>query len=327
MRWMCAFILAMCVLVGHAQTEPSDSVCEGLAVRHISWQRLGVTFGTGLALRMSIDAILKNSVHEMRPDRSGTNSFPSRHSSWAFGIGTKVSYRLGAMSPWWVIASHAGASGVGMQRVMASRHYAGDVMAGAGIGGVTSMLSYKIADWIFGAEHIYSGWRECENVTYRSLEMVTSASFPFNKWVNGCELATALRTTLRLKMPVSDRVSVTVSGMLSSAPLRVAEVPLKPLNSVAALAGVECHIPFASCRALAVGLGAEAGANCYIDHKYVDVRRWAPIIAVRAQMSTMLTRRLAVGGAVGYDFTSLAINGAREGVPSVSVGFFSRANF
>ena len=307
-------------------SELPDSVRQK-AVVHFDWKRTGVSFAAGMALRLSIDAILKNNIHEMRPDRSGNNSFPSRHSTWAFGIGTKISYRLGEVSPWWVIASHAGASGVGMQRVMAARHYAGDVMAGAGIGSVTSVLSYKIADWIFGSEHKYSGWRECDNAVFRSLEVATSASFPFKRCVNGCELATALRTTMRFRMPVSERLYVTASGMLSSAPLRVAEAPLKPLNAAAALAGVECHIPFTSCRALAAGIGVEAGANCYLDHKYVEVKRWAPIVAARVQMSVMLTSRLAVGGMLGYDFTSLGIDGAREWLSSVSVGFFSRANF
>lgn len=327
MRLVCVFIMAMCALIGHAGAEVPDSLCGSRMLSHISWKRMGVTVGAGLALRLSIDAILKNNVHEMRPDRSGNNSFPSRHSTWAFGIATRISYRLGEMSPWWAVASHAGASGVGMQRVIASKHYAGDVMAGAGIGALTSVLSYKIADWIFGSEHTYSGWRECDNAMSRSLEVVTAASFPFNKCINGCELATALRTTLRLNMPVSDRLSVTASGMLSSAPLRVSEAPLKPLNSISALAGAEYHIPFASCRAFAVDIGADAGVNCYLDHKSADVRRWAPMVAVRTDLSAMLTRRLAVGATIGYDFTYIGIDEVDNGLSSISVGFFSRACF
>ncbi len=327
MRLVCVFIMAVCALIGHAGVETPDSIYEGRTLRHISWQRMGVTVGASLALRLSIDAILKDNVHEMRPDRSGNNSFPSRHSTWAFGIATKISYRLGELSPWWTIASHAGASGVGMQRVIASKHYAGDVMAGAGIGAATSVLSYKIADWIFGSEHKYSGWRECDNVVSRSLEVVTAAIFPFNKCINGCELATALRSALRLKMPVSDRLSVTVSGMLSSAPLKVPDAPMKPLNSVSALAGAVYHIPFASCRTFAVDIGADVGANCYLDHKSVDVRRWAPMVAVRTDLSAMLTGRLAVGATIGYDFTSIGIDGVDRSLSSVSVGFFSRACF
>lgn len=91
---------------------------------------LGVTYG------------LKYTVNEKRPN-GGNNSFPSGHTSVSFSAAEFMRGRFG----WeYGIPAYALASFVAYSRVEAREHYAHDVVAGAGIGILSSYLftkSYK----------------------------------------------------------------------------------------------------------------------------------------------------------------------------------------
>ena len=88
---------------------------------------------------------IKYAVHELRPDGSAYNSFPSGHTATAF-LGAelmRLEYGWG-----YGAAAYAIATGVGVLRVYHSRHWVSDVLAGAGIG----ILSARIAWWLLPAE-------------------------------------------------------------------------------------------------------------------------------------------------------------------------------
>lgn len=79
-----------------------------------------------------------------RPDLSAYNTFPSGHTSTAFAGAEILRLEYQEMSPWIGVAGYAIAIGTGLLRVYNNRHWAGDVLAGAGVG----ILSARFAYWI-----------------------------------------------------------------------------------------------------------------------------------------------------------------------------------
>lgn len=81
--------------------------------------------------------VLKELIHERRPDRSDDRSFPSGHTSISFAAAATLEKRYGWQAG---LPALAVASFVGLARVQADKHYVHDVIAGAVIGGVSGLL-------------------------------------------------------------------------------------------------------------------------------------------------------------------------------------------
>jgi len=96
-------------------------------------------------LSSQIVTSLKHSTHTLRPDGSTFNAFPSGHTTTAFIGAEMMNQEFGYRSPWYSIAGYTLASGTAALRVMNNRHWLSDVIAGAGIG----MLSTKLCYWIY----------------------------------------------------------------------------------------------------------------------------------------------------------------------------------
>ena len=81
-----------------------------------------------------------------RPDYSANNSFPSGHTFTAF-VGAEIIRReYGKEHPWLAVAAYSVATLVGIMRVYNNRHWAGDVLAGAGLGILSTSLVYWVLD-------------------------------------------------------------------------------------------------------------------------------------------------------------------------------------
>ena len=80
-----------------------------------------------------------------RPDFSNRLSFPSAHTSTAFVAAEFLHQEYKDRSVWISVGGYAVASLVGMARVYNNRHWVSDVVAGAGIG----ILSTKIVYWAY----------------------------------------------------------------------------------------------------------------------------------------------------------------------------------
>lgn len=87
---------------------------------------------------------LKNITKVERPDGSSKNSFPSGHTATAFAGAEFLFQEYKDKSIWIGIAGYAVATGTGMFRVYNNRHWVTDIVAGAGIG----ILSTKAAYWM-----------------------------------------------------------------------------------------------------------------------------------------------------------------------------------
>jgi len=81
--------------------------------------------------------VLKELIHERRPDGSDNKSFPSGHTSVSFAAAATLEKRYGWKAG---LPALAVASFVGLARVQADKHYVHDVVAGAAIGSISGLL-------------------------------------------------------------------------------------------------------------------------------------------------------------------------------------------
>lgn len=89
----------------------------------------------------------KGLTKEQRPDGTSYNSFPSGHTAQAFAGATIFVDEFARHNFWLAAGVYTGAASVGVLRVMNNRHWAGDVIAGAGFG----ILSAKVSELILKA--------------------------------------------------------------------------------------------------------------------------------------------------------------------------------
>ena len=82
---------------------------------------------------------------ETRPDGSDQYSFPSGHTAAAFAAAEFMRQEYKDVSPWYAVAGYAMAAATGYLRMYNNKHWIGDVVAGAGIG----IMSTKLAYWIY----------------------------------------------------------------------------------------------------------------------------------------------------------------------------------
>jgi membrane-associated phospholipid phosphatase len=110
----------------------------GMTLWH--WDGEGaIQFGESLAVTLGVTYGLKYAVNERRPNGGG-QSFPSAHSSVSFSSAEFIRKRYG----WeYGIPAYALASFVAYSRVESREHYPHDVIAGAGIGILSSYLFTK----------------------------------------------------------------------------------------------------------------------------------------------------------------------------------------
>lgn len=88
---------------------------------------------------------LKNLTHVQRPDGSNFHSFPSSHTSVAFASATFLHREYGGRSVWYSVGGYSAAALTGSLRLAKDNHWLSDVLAGAGVG----MLSTQAAYWLY----------------------------------------------------------------------------------------------------------------------------------------------------------------------------------
>ena len=90
--------------------------------------------GYSVVAATAVSTVGKSLIDAERPDNSGNDSFPSRHSAASFAAATTLNIRYG-----WKVGfpSFGIATLVGIGRVQADKHYWEDVVAGALIGSLS----------------------------------------------------------------------------------------------------------------------------------------------------------------------------------------------
>ena len=85
---------------------------------------------------------MKYIVNDKRPDGSSDNSMPSGHTTQAFVSATLLDMEYRDTSPWISVGGYLCATATGFLRVANNRHWASDVLIGAGIGIATVKVVY-----------------------------------------------------------------------------------------------------------------------------------------------------------------------------------------
>ncbi|MFI3332402.1 MAG: phosphatase PAP2 family protein [Rikenellaceae bacterium] len=96
----------------------------------------------------------KEFVGRRRPDTGASTSFPSGHTATAFMGAEMLHQEYGHHSIWISISGYTLATITAYMRVYNERHYIGDIVAGAGIGILSTRLAYWVAPrinrWLWG---------------------------------------------------------------------------------------------------------------------------------------------------------------------------------
>ena len=115
----------------------------GVKGRHNMKDKIAL-YAISMAMNVVVINVLKYSVKTLRPDSSAYNSFPSGHTSFAFGGAQFLHKEYGYKSPWYSIAGYATATTTGGLRILNNRHWFSDVVVGAGIAMLCTEITYRI---------------------------------------------------------------------------------------------------------------------------------------------------------------------------------------
>jgi hypothetical protein len=85
---------------------------------------------------------MKHFIPDMRPDGSTDNTMPSGHTAQAFASATLLDMEYRDTSPWLSVGGYLCATATGFFRIANNRHWASDVLIGAGIGIASVKLVY-----------------------------------------------------------------------------------------------------------------------------------------------------------------------------------------
>jgi len=104
-----------------------------------------ILYGLSSILAGGIISKTKVITARERPDHSNNRSFPSGHTQTAFVAAEFLHQEYKNQSVWISIGGYSAATFVGIARVYNNKHWVSDVVAGAGIG----ILSTKVVYWIY----------------------------------------------------------------------------------------------------------------------------------------------------------------------------------
>lgn len=89
-------------------------------------------------------ARLKTETKSQRPDGTDRRSFPSGHTATAFMSAEFLRKEYGETMPWAAVIGYTAATATGALRVYHNKHWLTDVVAGAGLGILSTNLAYLI---------------------------------------------------------------------------------------------------------------------------------------------------------------------------------------
>jgi hypothetical protein len=103
-----------------------------------------IIYGLSTTIMASVVFVGKNVSRQLRPDGSDKHSFPSGHTATAFAAAEFLRKEYEDVSPWYGVAGYAIAAATGYLRMYNNKHWLGDVVAGAGVGILSTDLAYYL---------------------------------------------------------------------------------------------------------------------------------------------------------------------------------------
>lgn len=115
----------------------------GIKNKHTVLDQTAMAF-ISIGITTAFVTTLKNQTHRLRPNGAGYNSFPSGHTATAFASAEILNQEFKDQSPWYGYAGYTVATATGVLRMYNNKHWLSDVVAGAGVGILSTKLSYLI---------------------------------------------------------------------------------------------------------------------------------------------------------------------------------------
>ncbi|REC46312.1 phosphatase PAP2 family protein [Chryseobacterium pennipullorum] len=240
--------------------------------------RTTLSYATSLAIMGILVNSIKYTAKVERPDGSKNNSFPSGHTAMAFTNASFLHKEYGMVNPGYSIAGYGTAALTGLGRNLNNRHWLPDVLAGAGIGIISTELGYFFIDKIYK--------NKGDNLSL--LSRVQGNDYPS---FLALKMGTALGTTNFLKeSDLDDKKQVGFEGGLEGAyffskkwgvggDISFSSFPIKPLK-----ASLEDDEEFGDYEIVTQSLGfLGAGAGPYFSHEFSD--RWQLTVKATAGYS------------------------------------------
>lgn len=132
-------------LVPHAAVFGLDWI--GIKSKHDFKDKVGLMLTGGIIMLGTVNA-LKYTTDQIRPDGSAANSFPSGHTANAFFGATILAKEYADKSILIAIGGYTVATATGALRILNNKHWASDVLVGAGIGIASGEVAYLIYPWL-----------------------------------------------------------------------------------------------------------------------------------------------------------------------------------
>lgn len=172
---------------------------------------------------------LKYTVKRDRPNHSKNNSFPSGHTATAFMAATMLYKEYKDLSPWVGIGAYSAATLVAAGRMMNNRHWLSDVLAGAGIGIMSTEVGYILSDLIFRKKPVFDLLDD--DISYSRIPSFIeysigySSLFPRKISLNGKELTSyqGLNTTISAAYYRQNGWGINLQATIQSAKLTQGE--------------------------------------------------------------------------------------------------------
>lgn len=122
-----------------------------------SFKERTIIYATSQLILTSIVYPTKKIIAEERPDKSGKTSFPSGHTATAFSSAHFLFREYRDKNFLLSISGYPLATATGIYRIVNDKHWVGDVVAGAGIGILSTESAYwlypKISKWFTGRKN------------------------------------------------------------------------------------------------------------------------------------------------------------------------------
>ena len=109
---------------------------------------MSILYGLSTMLAGGIVSSTKIITARERPDHSNNRSFPSGHTETAFVAAEFLHQEYKNQSVWISIGGYCAATFVGIARVYNNKHWISDVIAGAGIGILSTKVVYRVYPYI-----------------------------------------------------------------------------------------------------------------------------------------------------------------------------------
>lgn len=119
----------------------------GIKSKNNLFDRTAMYLISNSLMSMSVD-FLKGKTAKLRPSGTDRRSFPSGHTATAFVAAEFMHQEFKNTSPWYGYIGYSMATATGALRMMNNQHWLSDVLAGAGVGILTTKFTYLAYPWI-----------------------------------------------------------------------------------------------------------------------------------------------------------------------------------